>query len=266
MEIAVAFNDGDFGRVESMTLYQMGREFECPRTADATQGDLPTLEEVFELARLDERQEALARAGLIHLAGRARFINSGLDADYTLTFDAQDRFRSDIEMEKFGSIRVAVTPDSGAIDVSFSPFEELEGKWLEQTRGEHPRSFLGDWRDLYDEIRVVSVGETDGRETVAVRVKRGDLPASTLHLDRETGDVVRIDSRQEVPGMEGVSLPVKTTLRRWTEINGLRIPFEMEVETQQNGRLMIITERLETGGDMNAAYFILTRNEEGAGG
>ena len=50
LKIFITFAEGEFGEIESMTLNQMGQEFELPKIGDASNEELPSLESVFEIA------------------------------------------------------------------------------------------------------------------------------------------------------------------------------------------------------------------------
>ena len=76
MTIAVSFSEGEFGEIESMTMYQSGQQFEMPKKADAD--DLLSLEEVFALAVLDERQYMLASAAPPRYRCKPLFVQSVL--------------------------------------------------------------------------------------------------------------------------------------------------------------------------------------------
>jgi len=254
VKIAIQFNEDEYGNVESMTFNQMGQAFELPRVA-ATDSDLPTLEQLFALCRLDERRAALERAGMIVQRGSARFAQSGINGTYTATFDAGERFRTDIDLGRFGFIRTAFNVDRAWMHLSFDEPEELEGSLLERTRDEHPALQFGDWRKAFDEIRIDRAGDIDGRKVYLVKVKRGDEPQSTLHIDAETGDVLRVDARVPIPEIEGVSLPVTSHMNDWREVAGIRMPHEVIVETEQNGRLIMKIESLEANVEVDPAYF-----------
>ncbi len=262
VQIAVSFKEDEFGQVESMTMYQSGQEFEMPRQADAAATELPTLEDVFQLARLDERQDALKASEVVQLVGDARFEQSGIDGSALVTFDSGSRFRNDIDLGDFGMLRLALDGERAWQDFSFSPFEEFTGRKLEETRREHPAAFIGDWRSFFDDIRVDRLDEVDGNPVIIIKVAYRDMPGKTLYLDAATGDPLRIDSATEVPEYGNVRVPVTTYFRDWRVVDGLRLPHQLTVETQQNGRFVIRVKAVRQGVKLEPGFFTLERSED----
>ena len=260
MTIAVSFSEGEFGAIESLTMYQAGQQFEMPKKPDAE--DLPSLEDVFALARLDERQAALVSAAPLRFGGEARFAQSGVAGTFQMTLDAGERYRSDIELGIFGSIHEAVNRDAGWADLSFKEFEELTGRWLEAARLNHPAIYLGDWRPFFDEIRVTDWDEVNGSKVIVLKHRRGDLPSRTTSIDAETGDVLKIDTTVETPELPGVKFSTVTYLRDWREAGGVRLPHTIVVETEQDGRLILTVTEVETGVTLKDDDFILSREEK----
>ena len=258
--IAVSFSEGEFGAIESMTMYESGQQFEMPRNQDTE--DLLSLEEVFDLARLDERQDMLASAAPLRYRGKARFAQSGVAGTHEMIFDASERYRSDLEFGKFGSIHNAVNRDEGWSDLSFREFDELKGRWLDLARLSHPAIYLGDWRPFLDEIRVTDWDEIEGRKVIVLEMRHGDLPLMKTSIDAETGDILKIDAPVETPELPGIKFPSVTFYRDWRETGGIRVPHTIVLETEQNGRLIMTITEVETDVTLADDAFILSREEK----
>jgi CubicO group peptidase (beta-lactamase class C family) len=256
MKIAVSFQKAEYGAIESMTMYQSGQEFVLPRQTDEAAKDLPTLEEIFALAKLDERQKSLEISTFIQLVGRVTFAQSGLEGDALLTFDGGTRYRNDIDTGDFGRLHTMFNGEQAWQDFSFNPLEELTGRKFEEARREHPAAFLGDWRSFYDEVRVDGRDEVDGTPVLVIKAKRTDYPMTTLYLDAETGDPLQIDSATELAEFGNIRIPVTTYLRDWRDVDGLRIAHEITAETQQNGRIVIKVDEVQKGFQIDAKFFL----------
>ena len=250
------------GNVESFVFHSNAGDKLFTRLADSPDPELPTLDEVFALARLDERQAALVSAAPLRLRGEARFVQSGIAGTYQMILDAGERYRADIDLGIFGSIHNAVNRDAGWADLSFKEFQELTGRWLEAARLDHPASYLGDWRSFFDDIRVTDWDEVDGRKVIVLELRAGDLPARTTSIDAQTGDILKINTSVETPELPGVKIPAVTYLRDWREAGGVRLPHTIVVETEQNGRFITTVTEVETGVTLDDAYFILSREEK----
>lgn len=261
LEIAVSFQKDDFGNVESMTMFQGGQEFVMPRIPDADEAatDLPTVDEVAALARLDERQAAIDKAAKIRLLGAARFAQSGVKGTAEITLDGGRRFRADVDLGVFGSLSNSVDGEHGWANNSISPFERLDGRKLESARLDNPNFFLGDWRECLDGVRVTGRAEIDGRAVIVVEGTPGELPKMTLSIDAETGDILRIDKMMDLPEFPGLKLPVTTDLRDWREVSGIRVPHELVTKTEQNGRFILRLSEVKTGVTVPDGFFTLTR-------
>lgn len=244
VKIAVSFQKDAFGTVESMTLFQGGQEFILPKLAGASNEDLPTLDEVFALARLDERQQALEAVTPIRLSGTARFVHSGIKGTVTMTFDARDHSVSLIDMGPFGTIRASLNGEQAWSDSTMSVMKELTGRQYEAARRDHPSMFLGDWRPLYSSFRVESRSVIDDRPVIVVIAASDDVPSATFSIDAQTGDILRVSTFVEVSELGNVRVPTTNNYSGWVEHGGLRMPTVNTAESQQNGRFIIeVTDR-----------------------
>jgi len=261
VSIAVSFQEGEDGRVASMTMYQGGQEFVMPRLPDAddSAGELPTIDEIAALARLDERQAALDAAGLVRIEGTARFAQSGVKGVLHITVDGWDRLRADMDFGVFGTLSNSIDGDIGWENNSISPFRQIDGRKLKESRLQSPALLIGDWRRAFDTLKVTGRGEVDGRAVFTVEGTPGELPKATLSIDAQTGDILRMNTTVEFPEMPGLSLPVTTEVSEWREVGGLRVPLEIVSRTEQNGRFILRLAEVTPGVAVEDGFFTLTR-------
>jgi len=261
MIIAVSFTEDEFGDIESMTMYQSGQQFEMPKKADAEGGELPSLEDVFALAGLDERQAAIDSAAPFRYHGTVRFAQSGVAGEHVMIYDASERYRSDMDFGLYGSISNSLNRDQAWTDFSFKEFEELKGRWLGIAKLSHPALYLGDWRSFLDKIRVTGRDEVDGRKVIVLELRQGDLPVMTTSIDAETGDILKIDTQVETPELPGIKFPSVTFYRDWKDVDGIRMPHTVLLETEQSGRLIMTLTEFETRVMIEDDDFVLTEEK-----
>lgn len=109
------------------------------------------------------------------------------------------------------------------------------------------------WREVYPEVEYAGT-ETLGEKTVhKVVVTPGSGKPQTLYIDPATKLAVRVDVVVETP--MGV-VPVISNLKDYREIDGILIPYQMELEVMGQQR-SITTDRIEHNVELPADRFAL---------
>lgn len=252
-DFTLRFNETPDGQIESLTYYQVGKEFLMPRV----EGELlPTVEEILVLRDTDGRKAALKEMRDYQVNGTIHSVQSGVRGTFSLYVGGIDQYRVDSDYGKYGYSRTAVNGDQAWVESSFGPFDELHGKFLEQAKSGHIEALSGDWRDFYDSIQVISSEELDGRKVYVLQLGHGNLPPVTIFVDAETGDVLK---SMVIAIQEGnIGIPITTQYEDYREVHGIRIPFRETSSNEQSGRTIIQTEKIEVNLDIADSFFILT--------
>jgi hypothetical protein len=109
------------------------------------------------------------------------------------------------------------------------------------------------WRELYPEVEYAGSETIDGKQVNKVVVKPTSGEPQTLFLDAESNLAVRLDMIAETPMGE---FPVVSRMSDYREIDGILIPFRVDVEVMNQQRV-ITTESVEHNVDLPADRFAL---------
>jgi len=252
----VTFDVTADGTIESFTLRRGDEVVEIlPRTADADETPLPTIEEIMAVRATPERVAAAEALGPIRSSGTVTFVHAGLAGTLTSLSDG-DRARIELEFGKFGWIRTTLTREIGEMQTHVTPVDEVEGRRLAAFWQNEIAIQTLDWRDDFETIQVLKRDELDGTEVVLVFLQNPDAPSMTLYVDTTTGDVMRFDSSMPVPGTSA-EIPLITRLADYREVAGVRVPFRTISENQESGQTLIQLDKIETGAVTCDALFTL---------
>ena len=109
------------------------------------------------------------------------------------------------------------------------------------------------WRELYPEVEYAGTDSVDEKPVHKVVVKPKSGEPQTLYLDQSSNLALRVDVVAETP--MGV-FPVASYLKDYREIDGILIPYEMEVEVMGQRRVMT-TDKIEHNVELSADRFAL---------
>jgi len=109
------------------------------------------------------------------------------------------------------------------------------------------------WREIYPEVEYAGAETLDEKPVHKVVVKPESGEAQTLYIDQSSNLAVRVDMTFETP--MGV-FPVVSYLKDYREIDGILIPYMMELEVMGQQRL-ITTDRIEHNVELPADRFAL---------
>jgi len=256
-DISVRFNQTPSGEIESLTMYQAGKEFVMPQIESKR---LPTVAEIMALRDAEGNEAALEAMGHYRIDSTIYSVQSGVRGTVSIYVAGPDKYRVDADYGKYGYSHTVLNGDRAWVESSFGPFKELRGQLLEQAKRGHPYIMTSDWRDDFDSIKVIRADILDDKEVYVVELKAGDLPTMTIFVDAVTGDVLlsKIISIQE----GGIGIPVTTRSENFREVYGIRVPSRSIASNEQTGRTIVEDETIEVNIQLDDDFFILTPPEE----
>ena len=257
-KLAVKFDETDEGRVSALTLFANGREVPMERLAAADQEVLPTVAELMEIRNPAKRLAALDAAGTLRYEGRARFVHAGIEGSYELLVDGRERYSEKLSFDPFGTAISTVAGDRGWTEDPMIGINEAFGDELGVMQLGHVAAISADWRETFDEVRVLGTEELNGRTVVRLRASKAELPTSTLFVDPETGDLV---ATERVTPTEVVAIQVRTDMSDFREVNGIRIPHRVHVQNDWIGRLEIEVDKITAGVEVDPERFRMSEED-----
>lgn len=240
--IALRFNEQPDGSIDSLTVFQAGREFEFRRVDSSTKA-LPTLEDVLSLVRSAEKSQALRDAGAIRIEGTFSLPYQGLEGSIWYLVSGE-RFSAFQSLGPVGDVRTWFDGNRAFSESDFAPFHESTGSELDETRLSHPAFFLGAWDGVRDHLQVIDKREKDGEVRLAVRATSGNTKF-TFIVDAATGDVVRLDGVVTAPN--GITVPLRMEFADFRDVKGLRVPFSITIHDEGVGKAVMTVTQVETG-------------------
>ncbi|MFC1910412.1 serine hydrolase [Chloroflexota bacterium] len=252
-DISIRFNETTTGQVDSLTMYQAGKEFIMLQVESK---NLPTVAAIMALLDAEGNKAALEAMGNYRIGSTIYSVQSGVRGTVSIYVAGIDKYRVDADYGKYGYSRTVLNGDRAWVESSFGPFKELRGQLLAQAKQGHPYVMTGDWREYFDSIKVLRVDNLDDKKVYVVELKVGDLPAMTVFVDAITGDVLlsKIVSIQE----GGIGIPVTTRSEDFREVHGIRVPSRSISSNEQTGRTIVEDETIETNIQLDDDFFILT--------
>jgi CubicO group peptidase (beta-lactamase class C family) len=255
---SLMFNEDQNGKVESLTYYQDGREYELLRVESET---LPSLDEILALREMDKRRAALEKMEIYSLSGTINSLQSGVKGTLITYIGGTDRYRIESDYGKFGKGSSILNGDQSWEEFSGMPPSELYGDLLEQAKMGHPESFYGDWVDFFDSIQPIRSAELDGNKVYVLQLRRGELPPVTIYVDAKNGDVLKAELLILTEG--GIAIPVETLYQDYRKVKGVRIPFRTISSNEASGRTVMQIEEIETILKLHDDFFSVDTYLEG---
>jgi len=239
----VRFNQDDAGAVTSLTMSEQGVESQLPRLADAEAVVLPTADEVMAMVHNAGGADHLSSLRNYVATGTVRMVHIGVKGEITSVVEDHHRYRDDLDLGRFGHIRIQVNEDHGRIDAPSMPETDLHGEFFEQAVLQHPLLWLGNWRDTFTEIHVQEQRDLDGESVYVVSLKPPLGQTNTLMVSAETGlPVAREASNRAITGMR---VPTTFKFSEYHEVMGVMIPHRVESQNPFSGRTVVQYETFE---------------------
>ena len=249
--MTVSFAASGEGVIESMTIYrQESQQRNLPRILGADEEPLPTVDQVFAL----RGDSATSSTQSLKLQGRVNLVHSGVSGQYTLLAKGFERHRMDLNFGHFGWLQVLVNEKTAWSDSNLAPINQLEGKFLRQARIENPLVWFGDFRPLFDSIRVLETTTLDDKKVHLLALKAGDLPQLRLYLDAENGDVLQSEMSVLEPTM-GISVETVTRFDDYRDHDGQRMAFRYTSSNDWSGETVIEIDNVEFAVELDETLF-----------
>lgn len=133
---------------------------------------------------------------------------------------------------------------------------ELYGKYLDQGRQANLWAVVGNWKDLFADIRFLREDNRDGKTIFRLQMTGGDAPPITVLVDFETGDIQSVGIQILRLGSAS-QLPEAAIYKDYREVNGIRFPFQITYSNNYMGQIILEIEKIETNlKDKNISFFI----------
>lgn len=256
-DMSAVFEQNEQGQVTALSLYR--DKTKRLETALKTDGesieDLPTVAEIMKLRNTKQRLKSLQQKTGFQLTGSIHVVNSGIKGTVTTQFDDLKKFKQHLDFGVFGEV-ITVTNEQQGATYGINPYTELLGPYLKQIRKEHPASMI-DWPEHYDSVAVMGSEMINKQKVYAVRLSDDSLPDSLIYIDAKTGDIVQYKTKILNPVIGGYD--VQITYHNYEEIEGLRIPFHVEIKNPMMGQVIINYQALESNVKFDNHTFSATK-------
>jgi CubicO group peptidase (beta-lactamase class C family)/dipeptidase len=244
-KVFLTFPASDNTPVDSFTYHEGEAVLEYKRI-EGEGPRLPGLEEINLLRNTSKQSEAFAGAGIIHITGRVRLPQSGLEGRLDWYAGEKGRHVRILDFGRFGRLGTAVDGSQGWTETMFLPVLELKGPYLEQAEMEHPAALFGDWMAFFSAAEVLTEHSQEGRRDYSIRLSGKSVPPLTLRLNGETGDILFTTHLLLRPGSQA-RFPIQTRYEDYREVEGLRLPFLITQSSDYFGSIVIEIENVKTG-------------------
>ncbi|MFT7678737.1 MAG: hypothetical protein ACI8QC_002734, partial [Planctomycetota bacterium] len=250
-KIAVRFNLDAAERVHSLTMLEEGGTRELLRVADADSeqaGELPTLEQLFELRPTGGRAQLLQKHGTIRTHGTLRSAQSGVTGQYV--FEARLKplaHRMHIDFGDFGSVAFGSNGESGWAFNAARGLTPLDGTRLIQVLRGHPSLIFGDWRETFDSVVIESMEEHEDHQVLKLKAQHGKQAPRSLFVNAENGQLERMDFIYT----EGIMrLPIRATYEDYRMVDGVAIWHKSIESNEASGRSIQTVNSVELGVEL----------------
>jgi hypothetical protein len=133
------------------------------------------------------------------------------------------------------------------------PDPEVHGVQRDQIQLDNPLLWMTDWRETFDEVRVVERTEFKDASVYAVEVTYREVPPVTVMVDVETGLVVGYRSTYVNP--VGMQVEMTTRLSDHRPVGGYLLPHHVELENPLSGRMEITWDEIAVDVDVEDGMF-----------
>jgi CubicO group peptidase (beta-lactamase class C family) len=256
-DLMLRFRMADSGSIEGLEMRNGSNDLFLPWKSGSVDA-LPSLEEIYAIMKLDERQAALDAWNGSTFIIDLDVEQSGVTGVLTASSDGSGRMTAKIDFGEFGTGRTAIDSDSGWSVSDFEPFRELGNEKLLEAREEGGLTVaISDFRLLYDDIKVEKRGKFQGRDHWILNCKRGALssrPATKIYVQCDTGEIHGVRTHIDLDGAG--YMPIRTVLDDYREVQGVRVPHRIRVENQASGRATQTVREVRPGEGPSEADFI----------
>lgn len=256
-DLMLRFRMADGGAIEGLEMRNGSNELFLPWKS-APSDALPSLDEVYAIMKLDERQAALDAWNGSTIIIDMDMEQSGASGVLTASSDGTGRMAVQIDFGMFGSGRTAIDSDSGWSVSDFEPFREFGQEKLLEAREEGGLTLaISDFRLLYDVIEVEKRGKFQGRDHWILNCKRStmkDRPATKIYVQCDNGEIHGVRTHVDLDGAG--YLPIRCVLDDYREVQGVSVPHRIRAENEASGRSLQTVREVRPGEGPSEADFI----------
>lgn len=247
-DLMLRFRMADDGSIDGLEMRNAGNDIFLPwkgPSADA----LPSLEEIFAVMGLDQRQAAVDAWNGSTFLIEMNIEQSGFVGMVRTSSDVDGRLTAFADFGEFGSVRTALDTDTGWTDSDFEPFRELMGDKLLEAREEGGMNIaISDFRKIYDDITVEKRGKFRGSDHWVLACKRSSLksrPATKVYVECETGEIHGVRTHVDLDGAG--YMPIRIVLDDYRDVQGVSVPHRVRIENQASGRVIQTVREVRPG-------------------
>ncbi len=257
--IAVRFETDASGAVTGMTHFQSGKEMLLPRQPEAAAAaKVPTVEEMLALHERGTGSGDVASLGNVRLTAKVDMRNQGLrDVRLTVLMHGVERFTQNIDMGKFGWIKLGLDGDAGWTDSIFEPGDVVPKSTARLMRLQNPLLPAADWRSVFDKVEIIRMDKVDDRDVVVMELSAPESVRCTAFVDRENGRPLKFVYQIPVPNVG--SIETTETFSDWREIGGVMIPWQWESDSAIFGKTTVTVQNVETKIDLPPDAFAMPK-------
>jgi CubicO group peptidase (beta-lactamase class C family) len=252
----VRFNAGEDGTVESMFLHQGDHEETLQRVKDSATA-LPSREELAESVHQALGGKAIESLRNYREVGSIKMVHMGFDGRFETLADADGRLRAVADMGRFGNIRVAFNGTQGWVDHPYSGFIDADSAVFEQIELQHPWTMLRDWREGFPDITVLRREAGAEGDHFIVRLKSAKGFVRTVHVDAATWLPAKLIATPS--SKAGPALEITYTIGDYRNVNGVMLPFRVEVSDPITGSMVLQVEEVAANVEATPSDFEIHR-------
>ena len=255
-DLMLRFRMTDSDAIEGLEMRNGSNDLFLPWKSAPTDA-LPSLEEVYAIMKLDERQAALDAWNGSTFVIDMDVEQSGVNGVITVASDGAGRMTAKIDFGAFGAAQTALNSDSGWSVSDFEAFREFgQEKTLEAREEGGLTLAISDFRLIYDDIDVEKRSKFQGQDHWILNCKRSalkDRPATKIYVQCDTGEIHGVRTHIELDGAG--YMPIRNVLDDYREEQGVSVPHRIRVENQASGRAIQTVREMRPGEGPSEADF-----------
>jgi hypothetical protein len=248
--ITMTFDEPVSRRSPGFVIHQAGMEHRGERCTPAA-GELPSVDDLIALRRA-HGDDRLKTPRNYRLTGDMHIESKKMDGTISLLIEGASRFSQESNFEKAFERTVVRDGRVWTNSTGLSPSEQ-EGVF----RGQKLRAFqpyrLGDWHDLFKDVAVVRRTKIGEEPVIEVRGSPADGGAVRMFVSETTGLTLSERSLVVVKGIGAV--PTTANFEDYREVDGVKVPFGIVIESKLSGRIVIQFNKAETNIDLPSDAF-----------
>jgi CubicO group peptidase (beta-lactamase class C family) len=207
---------------------------------------LPSVDELFARRPDPLRAEKLAALGITRMSGSFEMTISPAKGSFEILATGDDQSRLKFNVGGVETQQVVAGGRAWLKAQASSPAEEMPAAMARATRLAGWLLATGDWRDEFEQARVLKRVELDGKPVFIVHAAPAQGRQRLIYLSAESGLTLGYDEVYEIPGLGLIGC--ESRFSDYRDIDGVQIPFKASVKysTPMLGTHTWQVEKLET--------------------